>query len=80
MICKYNNNYYIIRLRKLIRVIPSFDKHGGITLTPTDETIAITNDIDYEIVQLVDVKKDLEKAQIKKVEADKKFDKFKKFN
>ena len=63
MIYQYKNEYYILRSRRLRKVIPVLTESGGLTFEAADKILSIEeiNIIDCKEVSAEDIKKELNK-------------------
>lgn len=70
MIYKIDNDYYIYRDRKYIKIIAKLDK-DEVSLTPDNTFIEDNGNVNAKTVAIDDIKKDLQKSNDKEISRNK---------
>lgn len=70
MIYKIDNDYYIYRDRKYIKIIAKLDK-DEVSLTPDNTFIEDNGDVNAKTITIDDIKKDLQKSNNKETSRNK---------
>lgn len=70
MIYKIDNDYYIYRDRKYIKIIAKLDK-DEVSLTPDSTFIEDNGDVNAKTITIDDIKKDLQKSNNKEISRNK---------
>lgn len=70
MIYKIDNDYYIYRDRKYIKIIAKLDK-DEVSLTPDNTFIEDNGNVNAKTIAIDDIKKDLQKSNNKEISRNK---------